>query len=244
MKSKIIIALIVLIPFCAFSQKKKSWNKPLYDAKPFHFGFTFNGGMLDFAVSHASDFGAINPDGTYVFDSVMTVEGIAQPLLGAGVVGVMKINDYFDLRFSPGLSFGQRNIEYVMIPENSSLDTLQSHTMKIESALIQFPLHLKYRAERESNYKPYILIGMNYTLDLAANKKIKDEEKPKIRLKNSDILAEVGFGIDYYLQYFKLSTELRFSYGLTNIVVYDGLEQTRVFKRLGTKMVTFAIFFE
>ena len=67
---------------------------------------------------------------------------------------------------------------------------------------------------------------------------------PKIRLNRQDILLEMGFGVDYYLPYFKFTTELRFSYGLLNMVNYDDSQLTRVYDRLGSKMVTLTIYFE
>ncbi len=237
------ILFLLLIPASLWAQKSKPWNKPLYDGLPYHFGFSFSVGTLDFAVNHVPDFAAVDASGKYVYDSVMSVEGIANPVLGASVVGVLKLNPSFDLRFSPGLAFGQRNLEYRMITGEKG-DSLVNHTMKIESAYIQFPFNLKYRATREGNYRPYFVGGLNYTMDLASAKQIKDEEKPKIRLNRHDILAEIGFGIDYYLPYFKFSTELKFSYGLLNIVNYDDMQQTAIFDRLGTKMVTLAIYFE
>ena len=55
---------------------------------------------------------------------------------------------------------------------------------------------------------------------------------------------EIGVGVDYYLPFFKLSTEIRFSYGMLNIVNYDDREITKAFDKLGSKMVTFIVYFE
>lgn len=231
------------------AQKSKPWNKPLYDAYRYHFGFSFSGGMLNFRVNHVPDFGAteIKSDGTegFKYDSVLSIEGQGQPILGASVVGVLKLNNNFDLRFAPGLAFGQRDLTYYMLSDEFIPEgTWESHTMKIESTYIMFPMLVKYRAVRQNNYRPYIIGGINYSLDLAARKKIDDDEKPKIRLERHDFFVEVGAGIDYYLPFFKFSTELKFSYGLMDIVSRDGMQQTSVFDKLGSKMVTLAIFFE
>lgn len=231
-----ILPLLILLPVLLSAQKSKVWNKPLYDAYPYHFGFSFSTGVLDFSVAHDIQFNQ--------FDSVYSVEGSAKPIFGASIVGVLKLNENLDLRFLPGLSFGQRDLKYLYKYTEGEDTVFTSHTMKIESTHLQFPLLIKYRSTRENNYRPYIIAGTNYTIDLASQKKIKESEKPKIRLKRHDILLEAGFGVDYYLPFFKFSTELKFSYGLLNMVNYDQTEFTRAYESLGTKMVTFSIYFE
>jgi len=238
MQLKKLVILLFLIPVSLFAQKAKVWNKPLYDAYPFHFGFAFTFGVLDFSVAH-SDYFLNQPDSNKIF----SIEGQQRPLFGASMVSNLRINDNLDLRFIPGLHFGQRDLTYVMVSDKTPYDTI-SHNMKIESTFLQFPLLLKYRAVRQNNYRPYLIGGVNYAIDLAARKKIKDEEQPKIRLNRQDIYLEVGFGVDYYLPFFKFSTELRFSYGLMNVVTYDDTRYTKVFDKLGSKMTTLVIYFE
>jgi hypothetical protein len=237
MSLKKLLFILLFIPVTLFAQKSKPWNKPLYDVLPYHYGFAFSGGVLDFSVSNAAIFNQL--------DSVYSVEGQAKPLFGASMVGNLRLNENWDLRFIPGLYFGQRNLNYLVLDNTTLTDTsFISQTMKIESTLLQFPILLKYRSVRENNYRPYVVFGANYAIDLAARKKIKEEELPKIRLNRHDIYLEMGFGIDYYLPYFKLSTEIRFSYGLLNIVNYDNSQYTSALDRLGSKMVTFIVYFE
>lgn len=235
-----VLVLAFLIPLTTSAQKKKMWNKPLYDSYLYHFGFSFSLGYLDFSVDHSLNFAHS--------DTIYSVLGTAKPIFGANIVGNLKLNDHFDLRFIPGISFGQRNLQYIV----SKPDTgFYYHDMKIESTFLEFPFYIKYRAIRKNNYRPYLIAGVKYAMDLATRKKIKEKEKPKIRLNRHDILAEAGFGVDFYLPYFKFSTQISFSYGLLNMVNYDySIEDkenemyANVFDRLGTKMVTVSIFFE
>jgi len=254
MNRKFVIFFLLIIPSFLWAQKQQAWNKPLYDAYPMHFGFAFTAGVLDYSVTHSEAFITnklvLSPItfNNVKYDSVKvySIEGNGKAIFGASIVGNLRLNDNWDLRFIPGLSFGQRDMTYLLTRLNSATNTVDtvSHTMKIESTFLQFPLMIKYRAIRESNYRPYLIAGLNYTIDLAAQKKIKAEEMPKIRLNRQDILVEMGFGIDYYLPYFKFTTELRFSYGLMNMVNYDDTQLTTAFDRLGTKMVTLSIYFE
>ncbi len=66
------------------------------------------------------------------------------------------------------------------------------------------PFDLKFSAERFNNYRPYIIAGVNPTINLTG----KDQDY--IRLKRYDTFVEVGFGCDLYLPYFKLIPELKF----------------------------------
>ena len=59
-----------------------------------------------------------------------------------------------------------------------------------------------------------------------------------------EIIATWQPGLDNYLKYFKYSTELKFSYGLLDMVKQDGTEYTRAYRRLGSKMVTLVLCFE
>jgi hypothetical protein len=224
--------LLFLLITAASAQDKKAWNKPFYDSYPYHFGFAFTLGELDFSVKYANDFNTN--------DSVFSIEGKPGPLFGASMVLNLKLAENWDLRFLPGLLFGQRSLNYLMIKDDDTVN----HQMKIETTLLEFPLLLKYRAIRESNYRPYIVMGVTPAIDLAASKKIKEEDKPKIRLNKPDVYFEIGAGLDNYLKYFKFSTELRFSYGLLNIVKKDGTPITEAYDRLGSKKVSLIIYFE
>ncbi len=237
MSFKNLLFLLLFIPVGLMAQKSKPWNKPLYDAFPFHYGFAFSGGILDFSVNQSN---FINNS-----DTVYSVEGHAQPAFGASIVGNLRLNENWDLRFIPGMYFGQRNLDYLYkVDANKTDSTFDNHVMKIETTYLQFPVLVKYRAVRENNYRPYVVFGATYARDMAARKKIKEEELPKIRLKPNDLFLELGFGVDYYFPDFKFSSEIRFSYGLLNMVNYDNTEYTKVFDRLGTKMVTMFIYFE
>jgi len=132
---------------------------------------------------------------------------------------------YLDIRFLPGVSFGQRNIRYY---KNGVLYNSQQ---RLESSFLEFPLLLKYKGDRLNNVRPYVITGLNYRYDLAAKKELIPEERPVyIRIKRPDLYYEMGAGLDFYLTYFKLSVELKMSNGLRNVIVNDapaGLEQYR-----------------
>jgi hypothetical protein len=54
-----------------------------------------------------------------------------------------------------------------------------------------------------------------------AGRKDYEQNGPYIRLKKPDFYLEIGFGIDFFLQYFKFSPELKVSAGFRNVLIDD-----------------------
>lgn len=231
----------------AVAQKKVLLNKPKYDNYRYHFGFALGLNTMDFTIHNAGNF--LNPNTVYIDTtnnqqySINSIENIRRPGFNINIVTNLKINENWDLRFTPGLCFGQRDLDY-SVKFDVKDTTLSHHVMRIESTFLQFPIYLKYRAKRLNNYRPYIIGGISYNYDLASQKKIKEAEKPKIRLIRSDIYLEMGFGIDYYLTYFKFSTELRFSLGMNDVVKHDETGYTHAIERMNSKIVSLIFYFE
>jgi hypothetical protein len=139
------------------------------------------------------------------------------PGINIQIVTNLRPSKYFDLRFLPGVSFGQRNVRYY---DYETLEIL-SESQRIESSFLEFPLLVKYKGDRLNNVRPYIIGGINYRYDLAGKKEYDDEKPVYLRLKRSDLYYEVGAGLDFYLPYFKLSIEIKMSNGINDIIVHD-----------------------
>ncbi|HKK58508.1 MAG TPA: porin family protein [Salinivirga sp.] len=233
-----ILCLLVILIMGAYAQEGKHvWNKPNYDEYPFHFGFAVGYNQMNFRIIPREEL-------LTSFDTVYGVENRPRPGFNIHMVGNLRLGENFDLRFIPGLAFGQRDLNYTRVNTVQSDTVLENHLMQIESTFLSFPLYLKYRAKRLNNWRPYLLFGGNYAFDLEARKKIKEEERPKIRLMQQDFYLEAGVGIDYYFPFFKLATELRFSFGMMNVIKDDNTEYTRFYDRLNSRMFTLLIFVE
>ena len=64
--------------------------------------------------------------------------------------------------------------------------------------------------------------GFDFRIDLSARKEYDQGKRGKdeyVRLKRTDIYGEIGFGIDFYLKYFKFSPELKIAIGFRDILV-------------------------
>ncbi len=197
----------MLIHFDLSGQKQKPKNKSWYDDKLLHFGFSLGFNTMDFDITPSQSYLSV--------DSLYPEVSRLNPGINIQIVTNLHPFRYFDIRFLPGVSFGQRNIRYY------KNQVLINEQQKLESSFIEFPLLLKYKGDRLNNVRPYVVSGLNFRYDLAAKKEY-DEEKPIfVRLKKPDLYYEVGAGLDFYLIYFKLSVELKMSTGLFNVLVDD-----------------------
>jgi hypothetical protein len=232
--------LLLICTLSVWAQKQQLQNLPQLDRKWLHFGFTVGTNIMDFTIDKADNFFSQTQ-----FNQVYAIENKTNMGFHLGPVSNLRINDFFHLRLLIDLSFGQRNLTYWLVNDTTVANPILSkHTMKLSSTYIEFPLLLKYKAMRLNNISPYLLAGMNPKIDLAAQKKIDDSEMPKIRLNRFDIAYEVGSGIDFYLPYFRLSTELKYSVGLLNVVVHDGTQYTDAIKRMNSRMWMISFHFE
>jgi len=200
---------ILLLSLNSFGQKQKPKNESWYDEKVLHFGFCLGFNAMDLNITPSKAF----IDATNIYPEV----SILNPGINIQIVTDLRPAKYLDLRFLPGVSFGQRVIRYykdgalVMTPQ------------KLESSFLEFPLLLKFKGDRMNNVRPYVISGLNYRYDLAGKKEFEDDPKKEvyIRLKRPDLYYELGTGMDFYLAYFKLSIELKMSNGFGDVLVKE-----------------------
>lgn len=235
MKFKITIFVFFLAyTYWGYCQESKvPTNLPKYDVIPLHFGMSLGFNYMDFTIHNSPSF--------WLLDSIYSIENIPQVGLNINIVSNFNIPfSNFSLRFLPGLNLGQRDLQYWI-----KKDTIfYSHTMKIESTFLDFPLHIKYKGVRINNFRPYLIAGICFKVDLASQKKIRDEERPKIRLSRWSYYYEIGFGTDFFLQYFKFAIELKYVVGINNVLIRDNTQFTKAIERMNSKMIMLSFTFE
>jgi hypothetical protein len=94
-------------------------------------------------------------------------------------------------------------------------------TQDLKSTYVSLPLDIKFSAPRWNNYRPYIMAGINPTINLTSN----DQEM--VNLKRYNTMLEVGLGCDFYLPFFKLIPELKFCFGLGSVLNKDHVNELR-----------------
>lgn len=218
----------------AFAQQRKIQNKPFIDERRFHYGFTF--GMHDQGVKLENN-GYIDPE----TGAQWLAENDRMNLgFSVGVLGEWKLNRYMALRLIPTLHFGSKHIKFLNLTDG----TTESQDMK--STYISAPFDLKVSAPRFNNYRPYVIAGVQPMYDLAKGK------HSKLKLKPMNMMLEVGMGCDFYLPFFKLIPELKFCFGLGNVLdkkrkdLTDSKQRvyTEGISRATTNMFVLSFYFE
>ncbi|MFP2996310.1 porin family protein [Spongiivirga sp. MCCC 1A20706] len=170
-------------------------------------------------------------------------EGQAEDILvnksigfNVGLVGEVRLNDYFDIRFEPGLYYTQRDLFFPGFTEQRDI------LREVKSTYIHFPLLLKISTKRVNNFKPFIVGGVSTSVNLSSNEDNPDDNRSgNFRMKESTYYYELGFGIDFYLYYFKFTPSIRGVFALNNELVPDADANSPWTGNI-TKMATRGIF--
>ena len=199
---------IFFLSLSIYSQKNnaKISNLQNFDQKKLHFGYYVGVNNYNYKLDYIS-----NPEKKTLISD--------QTGINVGLIGDLKLKKNLNLRFEPGLYTNKSDIVFYdrqNFTKNS--DTLRS----IKSTYIHLPLLIKYSSRRYNNLKPYVLAGLSTSFNLSSNQNSpEDNNNDVFRLKTNTFYYELGFGIDFYLQYFKFSPSIRGVFSLKNELVPD-----------------------
>lgn len=216
MKNVLSFILLLLLTNSIFAQKQKVKYLTTFDDKMVHFGFTLGINYIDFRIINYNPIGE-NPEfvpypldgvesGSYIRSDVAAIV----PGFTVGIVTSLRLGQDLNLRFLPGMSFGERNLTYnIPVTDINHYGDLPYYSIK--STYLDFPLSLKYKARRINNGRPYVILGPAFRQDIS-----RSGEEDLVKLKKGGFYAEVGAGWDQYFPFFRLSVEGKFSFGLRN----------------------------
>lgn len=218
----------------AVAQERRVQNKPYLDMRRFHYGFCI--GLHDQGIGIENN-GYVDPEtgAQWMAENDRHNWGF-----NVGVLGEWKMSEHFALRLIPSMYFGSKSIGFV------NLTTGETESEDLKSTYIALPVLLKVSAPRFNNYRPYVIAGIQPMYDLTTKK------QELLMTKKMSATIEVGLGCDLYLPYFKLIPELKFSFGLGNILEKNRKDLTDRTKEVFTKsvssvssnMVTLTFYFE
>lgn len=133
-----------------------------------------------------------------------------------GLIGEMRINEFVDLRFEPGLLYTSRLLGF------PGFTTEQDALREVRSTYIRFPLLVKMSTKRWGNLKPFIVAGGYTSINLGSNEdSLEDNSSGEFRMKQNVYGYELGFGIDIYTEYFKFTPSIRGVFALTDELIPD-----------------------
>ncbi len=205
---KKIIYLVLTVSFSStYAQygmfsKNPIINKETFDEQRVHFGYFLGFNSFDFKFDYKSP------------QKDLVVNNSAG--FNVGLVANLRINKYVDFRFEPGLYFTQRDLVF------EQFELKKDRLREIKSTYISFPFLLKFSAKRTGNIKPYLIGGLSKNLNLASYQDSSDDNSSgRFRMKKWNNAYELGFGIDFYFEYFKFSPSIRGVFGISDELVQD-----------------------
>lgn len=212
----------------------KPQHRPYADLKPWHLGFSVGVHVQDLSFTHN---GVVTPDGERWSAEVPSFS----PGFCINFLGSLRLHRYMDLRLSPGMYFGSKRVEMI-----DSYGGARRH-QDIKTSYVVVPLDLKVSGERMRNVRPYVTGGTMATFDIS-----KRRAEPLL-FNKGDIYLCAGIGLDFYLPYFKLNPEIKFCFGLTDILRHrrpdleddpESMKMTEALSKVKSNMVVVSFYFE
>ncbi|WP_034062139.1 type IX secretion/gliding motility protein PorT/SprT [Lacinutrix jangbogonensis] len=191
--------------------REKVQNNQNMDKQSLSWGYYFGTNNLDFKIDYNENIGDIETVKTFGFN--------------VGLIGDIRITDYINIRLEPGLVIAARTLNY---PENyfegiPEEDLNNSDFIReIKSTYVYIPLLIRLSTKRVNNIKPFIHFGIATSLNLSSNEKNpEDNSGGEFRTTSSTQFLDLGFGIDFYLNWFKFTPSIRGVFALNDELIKD-----------------------
>ncbi len=204
------LPILFLLVFCnAEAQFKKNMfgkdpivNLENWDKKRVSWGYFLGFNSYDFKIDNRRNDKEILVDRTTGFN--------------VGLIGDLRLTEFINFRFEPGLYYTQRNLNFPNFERE--IDARR----EVGATYIHLPFLLKFSSLRTGNIRPFLVGGLSTTLNLASNSKAtEDNLQNRFRVKQWTNNYELGFGIDFYTEYFKFSPSVRGVFGIGDELIRD-----------------------
>ena len=208
--------------FLNLFNKDKVINLENFDKKTWSWGYFLGMNSYDFRFDYELERGDILVQKNVGFN--------------IGLIGNVRLNDYIDFRLEPGVIFTNRILEFPQFEEN------RDRIREVESNYVHIPFLVKFSTKRINNFKPFIVMGGSVAHNLSSNEDNRsDNTSGQFRSKDWSTYIEVGFGIDFYTEYFKFSPSIRGVFGQSDEIVPDN-EPSSPWTRNINEMTTRGVF--
>ena len=180
---KKIYCLIIIILTFASIQNIYAQNQLTADYKRWHYGAFVGMNMMDFGIKDNLESNLRAEIRTWI------------PGFSVGLIGEMRLNNYFNLRLAPAFHMGQYNVTFY----EGSISSNRFHSNSIHgykdvpSNIVRIPVYVRYNAVRLADSRPYILAGGGLDIEWNID---KDPENPILFKK-----------LDYFTEFDRISKE-------------------------------------
>ncbi len=204
-KISVLCGLLILFSFNLSAQQRKTEHLLDYDNQWIHYGFLMGVHNSQYRIKFNDNFTSPTQD------SLQNIVPSSNGGFKLGFVVNIYLFQYLNFRILPTVAFYEFDLNYHYTDGQPVLRELKDATM------MELPLLFKYKSVRRINTAMYLLGGINPSLE-AAGRGDEGGTFEKLELKNANLAVEVGAGFDIYFEYFKFSPEVRYSFGVRNML--------------------------
>lgn len=221
----------MVLPAALFAQRRKQVYNPNYDQRWISYGFLLQGHTSTYQIEYSEAFVSD------AFDSVFAISPRWSTGFSLGFIVNMRLEEFFDLRLTPTVSFHEYRVDYEFIDD--PIDP-----QLIESTVVELPLLLKYKSERRGNARVYFVGGVKPGFEVSGRNRNEELGDEYLITKGFNFSGELGFGVDIYYPLFKFSPEIRFSKGFVNLLGDENNAYGAGLRRINTNTISLILFFQ
>lgn len=170
-----------------------------------------------------------------------TVANIVSPNafgFSIGFLANLRLLQFLDVRVMPKVGFYQYSINHQFV--SGYHDTRNFFS---DFTTIDLPVMLKYKSQRRQNFRMFYVGGLTPTIDVTGKRQREENEEDGLQLNGDNLSFEVGFGSDIYFPLFRFSPEIRYSYGLVNVLKNQHNDVGMAFRRMTTQSISLYLVF-
>ena len=223
MKRTILTLLVVCLTAAASMAQsdRRVQHKPYIDLRPLHFGILVGVHLQDIEFENVGPQTITHDDGTTSDELIVCDADKWNTGFTVGVLGELRLHDNFSLRVAPSMHFGAKHLTFRNLKDLDEKGEPRRQTQDLKNTYVSLPIDIKFAAPRWNNHRPYIIAGINPVINLTGG------DQDIVRIKRFNTMVEIGLGCDFYLPFFKLIPELKFCFGLGDVLDKDHVNELR-----------------
>ena len=206
---------------CMAQQDRRVQYKPYIDLRPMHFGILIGAHLQDLEFENVGMQTITDDNGNVTNQLIVCDADRWSPGFSVGVLGELRLHENFSLRIAPTMHFGAKHLTFLDLQNTDAVGKPLKETQDLKNTYFSLPIDIKFAAPRWNNHRPYLMAGINPMFNMTGG------DQDIVRLKRFSTMAEVGLGCDFYLPFFKLIPELKFCFGLGNVLDTNHKDELR-----------------
>lgn len=208
------------------------------DRRKFHYGFYVGLNSNSFMTVKSEAYTS-----SPAFSNLIGINPKSSLGFSLGFLVSYRLGDHWDLRFTPGVGFYERSLDYIYRDFATNTDT--TINQNIESTMVELPFLVRFKSQmrgpKDRQWGMYMVAGVKPAINITCQ---KEQDPSLLRTNAFDCSIEYGIGIDKKYQYFRFSPELRFSFGVLNRLIQDDNGFSLGLKNLNTNTVSLIFHFQ